>query len=213
MDKLWFQLGYQHAQQSAQQSVRLEYLSIPKLNGCAVEALQWISNFIPHFIIDVITYPCWDWSLPLLVKWAHCFQEFPDEEKITALNAILTLLSVGAFFVTLTSVGVSCATLYCRTTVNQQTTCTLQWRHMSASASQITDRPTVCSTMRSGRITAKPTSRLWITSICVNGITDWFPSQKCNSYNSSHSMITSSNGNIFGGTGSLWGESTGGFPS
>ena len=27
-------------------------------NGCTVEVYEWISNFIPHFIIDVITYPC-----------------------------------------------------------------------------------------------------------------------------------------------------------
>ena len=29
-------------------------------NGAAVEVLEWISNYIPHFIMDVITYPCWD---------------------------------------------------------------------------------------------------------------------------------------------------------
>ena len=29
-------------------------------NGCTVEVSEWISNFIPHFIMDVITYLCWD---------------------------------------------------------------------------------------------------------------------------------------------------------
>ena len=29
-------------------------------NGCTVEVWEWISNFIPHFIMDMITYPCWD---------------------------------------------------------------------------------------------------------------------------------------------------------
>ena len=28
------------------------------LNGCTVEVKQWISNFIPNFIMDIITYPC-----------------------------------------------------------------------------------------------------------------------------------------------------------
>ena len=26
-------------------------------NGAIVDVFEWISNFIPHFIIDVITYP------------------------------------------------------------------------------------------------------------------------------------------------------------
>ena len=30
-------------------------------NGTTVEVWEWISNFIPCFIMDVITYPCWDW--------------------------------------------------------------------------------------------------------------------------------------------------------
>ena len=29
-------------------------------NGATVEVEEWISNIILHFIIDVITYPCWD---------------------------------------------------------------------------------------------------------------------------------------------------------
>ena len=32
----------------------------PNFNGCAVEVREWIQNFIPHFKLDVITYPCWD---------------------------------------------------------------------------------------------------------------------------------------------------------
>ena len=34
----------------------------PNFNGCTIEVWEWISNFIPHFIIDVITYPWWDLS-------------------------------------------------------------------------------------------------------------------------------------------------------
>ena len=29
-------------------------------NGATVEVYEWISNFIPQFIMDLITYPCWD---------------------------------------------------------------------------------------------------------------------------------------------------------
>ena len=32
----------------------------PNLKGCSVEDWEWISNFIPYFIMGVITYPCWD---------------------------------------------------------------------------------------------------------------------------------------------------------
>ena len=28
--------------------------------GATVEVKEWISNYISHFIMDVITYPCWD---------------------------------------------------------------------------------------------------------------------------------------------------------
>ena len=31
-------------------------------NGYAVEVSEWIIYFIPHFIMDVITYACWDYS-------------------------------------------------------------------------------------------------------------------------------------------------------
>ena len=33
---------------------------LPNFNGATVEVWKWISNFIPRFIVDVITYPCWD---------------------------------------------------------------------------------------------------------------------------------------------------------
>ena len=31
-----------------------------EFNGETVEVLEWISSYIPHFIMDVIAYPCWD---------------------------------------------------------------------------------------------------------------------------------------------------------
>ena len=30
------------------------------INGNAIEVCEWTSNFIPYFMIDLITYPCWD---------------------------------------------------------------------------------------------------------------------------------------------------------
>ena len=30
------------------------------LNGGAAEFWEWKNTFIPYFIMDVITYPCWD---------------------------------------------------------------------------------------------------------------------------------------------------------
>ena len=30
------------------------------INGVTTEVREWISNFIPHIRMDVITYPCWD---------------------------------------------------------------------------------------------------------------------------------------------------------
>ena len=35
----------------------INYFPILKFNGETVEVWEWISNFIPHFIMDVITYP------------------------------------------------------------------------------------------------------------------------------------------------------------
>ena len=31
----------------------------PNFSGCTMEVWEWISNFISHFIVDVITFPCW----------------------------------------------------------------------------------------------------------------------------------------------------------
>ena len=34
--------------------------SFPNFNGATVEVWEWVIYCIPHFIMDVITYPCWD---------------------------------------------------------------------------------------------------------------------------------------------------------
>ena len=34
----------------------------PDFNGATVDVWEWISNFIPYFIMGVIIYQCWDLS-------------------------------------------------------------------------------------------------------------------------------------------------------
>ena len=41
-------------------------------NRATVEIQKWISNFISFFTEHVITYPCWDQSYTMLVKWDPC---------------------------------------------------------------------------------------------------------------------------------------------
>ena len=42
--KVWYEITY----------------PFPNFNGCTVEVWKWVSNFIPHFMKDVIIYQCWD---------------------------------------------------------------------------------------------------------------------------------------------------------
>ena len=39
----------------------------PNFNGATVEVWEWMSNFIPLFIMDVIINSCWDSSQSMLV--------------------------------------------------------------------------------------------------------------------------------------------------
>ena len=47
----------------------------PNFKGAPVEFWEWRSNFIQHFKMDVITYPCCDFKLILVAKGA------PDKKK------------------------------------------------------------------------------------------------------------------------------------
>ena len=42
----------------------------PNFNAATVEVWEWICNFITHFIMNVIAYPCWDLNKTMLVKKA-----------------------------------------------------------------------------------------------------------------------------------------------
>ena len=48
--------------------MRWSWLSIPNLKGCTVEVWERITNFIPHFIMGVITYPFPDLDYLMFVK-------------------------------------------------------------------------------------------------------------------------------------------------
>ena len=62
----------------------------PNFNSCVTELGNEISNFIPHFIMDVINYPSWDLSKSLLVKWLHdflwCICGLPKCTSIETIN-------------------------------------------------------------------------------------------------------------------------------
>ena len=47
----------------------------PNFNGYTIEVWEWKSNFIPHLIMNVSTYPCWDQSYSLLIKEAPGHQD------------------------------------------------------------------------------------------------------------------------------------------
>ena len=65
-------------------------------NGCTVEVTEWISNSMPHFIGRVITYPCWDWSKPMLVKGATGIHFVVFEKKVyIAINPCGLVMAYG----------------------------------------------------------------------------------------------------------------------
>ena len=39
-------------------------------NGTSIEVWEWISNFLSHFILNVITHACWDQSYIILINGA-----------------------------------------------------------------------------------------------------------------------------------------------
>ena len=47
----------------------------PNFNGCAIEVWKWISSYIPHFEMDIITYPCYDLSQSVDPENTHKFTQ------------------------------------------------------------------------------------------------------------------------------------------
>ena len=46
----------------------------PNFNGCTVEVWEWISNFIPHYIMDVITKPRWHSTTVCIFHGIYCIE-------------------------------------------------------------------------------------------------------------------------------------------
>ena len=65
------------------------YLSIPNFH---VIVWEHLSKSIPHFIMDVITYPCWGLSWAMLVKGATDIK-FLNHKSLILLEA----LEIGRF--------------------------------------------------------------------------------------------------------------------
>ena len=57
----------------------------PNFNGFSIEIWKWISDFTPHFTGHVITYPCWNQSLSMLIEvtpWVTSLREwYPSTRK------------------------------------------------------------------------------------------------------------------------------------
>ena len=73
-----------------------------KVNGATVEVWEWMSIFIPHFTVHVITHPCWNQGYSMLANYTQtwlyiqhlefCFQHFGRLEP-SLENSILLLMT------------------------------------------------------------------------------------------------------------------------
>ena len=63
----------------------------PNFNGYTVEVWEWISDFIPHFMMDIIIYPCWDNSWTIYVRNRDLWQLRQSYEKIIVLFGYISL--------------------------------------------------------------------------------------------------------------------------
>ena len=68
------------------------YLSILNFNGCTVEVWEWISYFIPHILMDVITYPWW---YCIVTWWPMCGHITQHVVNGTAVEMIICVLKSG----------------------------------------------------------------------------------------------------------------------
>ena len=58
-------------------------------NSCTIEVWGWISNFILHFIMDVISYPWWDYTVQII----HGSKRAPSNKYM--LQGILVIICFG----------------------------------------------------------------------------------------------------------------------
>ena len=60
--------------------------TFPNFNECTVEVWEWISNFIPHFVMHVFAYPCWK-----LVK--SSYYRVALQQTFVKITFLLTVIS------------------------------------------------------------------------------------------------------------------------
>ena len=114
---------------------------IPNFNGCTVEVWDLMNNFIPHFTMTVITYPCWNESYFISVKWAKFHENL--------------------FSNTVTLRGLSEAPFSGRDELDP-----LQWRHNDHDIVS-NHQPHGCLLNRLFRRRSKKTSKLRVTGLCA----------------------------------------------
>ena len=77
-------------------------------NGCILEVWKWISNFRSPYIMDVITYPCWDQILFMFIKLTLLFTEifrYQQEDYFTCCKQQRYLLPRHGTFNYLTQIS------------------------------------------------------------------------------------------------------------
>ena len=77
-------------------------------NGCILEVWKWISNFKSHYMMDVITYPCWDQILFMFIKLTLLFTEifrYQQEDYFTCCKQQRYLLPRHGTFNYLTQIS------------------------------------------------------------------------------------------------------------
>ena len=61
----------------------------PNFNGCTVQLWEWDDNFNPHFNVDIINFPCWEFIK--VIKRGPCIIVNTDV-KSDLIDAILCLI-------------------------------------------------------------------------------------------------------------------------
>ena len=146
------------------------FIHSQNFNSCSVGSLGMDNWF--HPTMDVIRYPCWDWSLSMLVKRAPGIH--------------LELNSQEILFIHNTHTSVVQLLYHCAQSTAVTVLCPVQnFPHynaviMSATASQITSLAIIYLTDPLFRCRSKKISKLHITGLCVGNshVTSEFPAQR-----------------------------------
>ena len=141
----------------------------PSLKRCTVEVWEWICNFIPHFIMDVISCPCWWWQWKLTSLQTHN-NTLADNERYCIQYSNENIYIYISFEQSTTHI------LYSSwNTESLQLTfwrtfrigyMSLQWRHNGRDGVS-NHQPHDCLLNRLFRRRSKKTSKLRVTGLCA----------------------------------------------